>query len=138
VERPRTYPSDLTDAQWAVIEPMLPLPKWLGRPELHSRRPQGRADRRDHRLPVGQGADTVGRDSRGYDAGKKVNGRKRFIVTDTLGLLIVVSVAAASVHDTHGAKYALLCTYLATPIRFVFADARFAGKLVDWTRRTLN
>jgi hypothetical protein len=30
-----------------------------------------------------RGADTVGRDSRGYDAGKKVNGRKRFIVTDT-------------------------------------------------------
>ncbi|WIN01036.1 hypothetical protein ACTOB_003682 [Actinoplanes oblitus] len=28
-------------------------------------------------------ADTVGRDSRGYDAGKKINGRKRFIVTDT-------------------------------------------------------
>jgi hypothetical protein len=32
-----------------------------------------------------KGADTVGRDSRGYDAGKKINGRKRFIVTDTLG-----------------------------------------------------
>jgi transposase len=31
-----------------------------------------------------KGADTVGRDSRGYDAGKKINGRKRFIVTDTL------------------------------------------------------
>jgi hypothetical protein len=29
-------------------------------------------------------ADTVGRDSSGYDAGKKINGRKRFIVTDTL------------------------------------------------------
>jgi transposase len=28
-------------------------------------------------------ADTVGRDSRGYDAGKKIHGRKRFIVTDT-------------------------------------------------------
>lgn len=39
-----------------------------------------------------KGADTVGRDSRGYDAGKKINGRKRFIVTDTLGLLIVVVV----------------------------------------------
>jgi transposase len=37
-----------------------------------------------------KGADTVGRDSRGYDAGKKINGRKRFIVTDTLGLLLVV------------------------------------------------
>lgn len=41
-----------------------------------------------------KGADTVGRDSRGYDAGKKINGRKRFIVTDTLGLLIVVVVLA--------------------------------------------
>jgi hypothetical protein len=29
VERERRYPSDLTDEQWAVIEPMLPLPKWM-------------------------------------------------------------------------------------------------------------
>jgi hypothetical protein len=43
-----------------------------------------------------KGADTVGRDSRGHDAGKKINGRKRFIVTDTLGLLIVVVVLAAT------------------------------------------
>ena len=43
-----------------------------------------------------RGADTVGRDSRGYDAGKKVNGRKRFIVTDTLGLLPTVMVAGWS------------------------------------------
>ena len=39
-----------------------------------------------------KGADTVGAHSRGYDAGKKVNGRKRHIVVDTLGLLIVVLV----------------------------------------------
>jgi hypothetical protein len=39
-----------------------------------------------------KGADTVGRDSRGYDAGKKINGRKRFIVTDPLGLLLTVVV----------------------------------------------
>ena len=51
-----------------------------------------------------KGADTVGRDSRGYDAGKKINGRKRFIVTDTLGLLIVVVVLAASVQDRDGAR----------------------------------
>ncbi|PVC92822.1 hypothetical protein DBP21_35220 [Streptomyces sp. CS147] len=31
-------------------------------------------------------ASTVGQDSRGYDAGKKINGRKRHIVVDTLGL----------------------------------------------------
>jgi hypothetical protein len=35
----------------------------------------------------------------GYDAGKKVNGRKRFIVTDTMGLLITVMVCAASVQE---------------------------------------
>jgi hypothetical protein len=33
------------------------------------------------------GADTVGRSSRGYDAGKKINGRKRHIAVDTGGLL---------------------------------------------------
>ena len=36
--RERRYPSDLTDAQWEIIEPMLPLPKWLGRPFKHDRR----------------------------------------------------------------------------------------------------
>jgi transposase len=59
-----------------------------------------------------KGADTVGRDTRGYDAGKKINGRKRFIVTDTLGLLIVVVVMAASVQDRDGAKATLLSAYL--------------------------
>lgn len=53
-------------------------------------------------------ADTVGRDTRGYDAGKKVNGRKRFIVTDTLGLLVSVTVLAASWQDRDGGKTALL------------------------------
>ena len=59
-----------------------------------------------------KGADTVGRDSRGYDAGKKINGRKRFIVTDTLGPLIVVVVLAASVQDRDGARTTLLSAYL--------------------------
>jgi transposase len=85
-----------------------------------------------------KGADTVGRDSRGYDAGKKINGRKRFVVTDTLGLLIVVVVLAASVQDRDGAKTTLLGAYLATPVRFVFADGGFAGKLVDWASRILR
>ena len=76
-----------------------------------------------------KGADTVGRDTRGYDAGKKINGRKRFIVTDTLGLLLVVVVLAASVQDRDGAKSVLLDTYLRTPVRFVFADGGFAGTL---------
>jgi transposase len=86
-----------------------------------------------------KGADTVGVDSRGYDAGKKVNGRKRFIVTDTLGLLITVTVLAASVQDRDGAKTTLLGLYLTSPTcRFVFADGGFAGRLVDWAQTTLR
>jgi transposase len=84
-----------------------------------------------------KGADTVGRETRGYDAGKKINGRKRFIVTDTLGLLMVVTVLAASVQDRDGAKAVLLDTYLRTPVRFVFADGGFAGRLLEWATRIL-
>src|SRR5262249_35211082 len=45
---------------------------------------------------------------KGFDAGKKVKGRKRHIVVDTLGLLIAVVVSAANVQDYHGAKPTLL------------------------------
>jgi hypothetical protein len=73
-----------------------------------------------------KGADTVGRDSRGYDAGKKINGRKRFIVTDTLGLLIVVVVLAASVQDRDGARTTLLSAYLEErPVSLGAIDKRF-------------
>ncbi len=85
-----------------------------------------------------RGADTVGRNSRGYDAGRKINGRKRFIVTDTLGLLVVVCVMAASWQDRDGGKTTLLSTYLASPIRHLFADQGFAGRLVDWAATRLQ
>jgi len=39
----------------------------------------------------------------GYDAGKKVKGRKRHVLVDTLGLILAVSVTAASVQDRDGA-----------------------------------
>ncbi|MCX5064661.1 IS5 family transposase [Micromonospora lupini] len=85
-----------------------------------------------------KGADTVGKGSRGYDAGKKVNGRKRFIVTDTAGMLITVAVLAASWQDRDGGKTALLGMYLTSPVRHVFADQGFAGRFVDWARDTLR
>ena len=84
-----------------------------------------------------KGADTVGRESRGYDAGKKINGRKRFIVTDTLGLLLTVVVLHAGVQDRDGAKPVLLDTRLRTRVRFVFADGAFAGRLLDWAQTIL-
>jgi len=85
-----------------------------------------------------KGADTVGRATRGYDAGKKVNGRQRFIVTDTMGLLIVVVVLAASVRDRDGAKPTLVRSYAAAPrVRMVFADGASAGRLIEWAAHIL-
>ena len=49
-------------------------------------------------------AETVARASRGYDAGKKINGRKRHIAVDTIGLLLTVLVTAAGVQDRDGAR----------------------------------
>ncbi|WP_226354289.1 transposase [Pseudonocardia sp. ICBG601] len=70
-----------------------------------------------------KGADTVGSGSRSYDAGKKIDGRKRFIVTDTTGLLLTVTVCSAGRQAPDGAKATLLGLHLATAVRFVFADA---------------
>ena len=49
-------------------------------------------------------AEEVARAGRGYDAGKKINGRKRHIAVDTIGLLLTVLVTAASVQDRDAAK----------------------------------
>lgn len=49
-----------------------------------------------------RGASTVTSATRGYDAGKKISGRKVFGVVDTLGLLIAVLVVAANVSDNSG------------------------------------
>jgi transposase len=84
-------------------------------------------------------ADTVGAASRGYDAGKKINGRKRHIVVDTLGLLLCVIVTAASVQDRDGARP--LLKQLAAAFRrtrLVWADGGYAGKLLDWARTSLR
>ena len=48
-----------------------------------------------------------GGEERGYDGGKKINGRKRHIVVDTLGLLLAVAVTSAAVDDAEAAKQAL-------------------------------
>jgi transposase len=167
VGRARRYPTDLTDAEWAVLEPRLP-PQACdtpagGRPERHDRRtmlnavfylvdngikwrampadfPPWRtvygllarwcadlttADlvdklRADLRTALGRAPTpsagcvdaqsvhesaegVVPAASSGYDFHKKVNGRKRHILVDTLGLLIAVCVTAANVQDRDAA-----------------------------------
>ena len=78
----------------------------------------------------------------GYDAGKKIKGRKRHIVTDTLGLLIGVRVHGAGIQDRDGAPDLLGSIRYAFPwLRHVFADGAYAGpklhgaleKIGEWT-----
>ena len=77
--------------------------------------------------------------TRGFDAGKKVKGRKRFLVTDTLGLLVAVHVLAANVQNRDGARRPLLWARLDHPrIEKFWADQGFAGRLVDWTAQILG
>jgi len=82
-----------------------------------------------------QGADTVPARSRGYDAGKKTNGRKRHIAVDTNGLLLAVVVTVASIQDRDAAirLLAALRAGFAT-ITMVWADAGYAGRLVRWAK----
>jgi transposase len=86
-----------------------------------------------------KGADTVGGATRGYDAGKKVNGRKRHIVVDTLGLLLVVLVTAASVQDRDGGARVLERLRFRMPsVAVVWADGGYAGRLVAFARQVLK
>jgi transposase len=63
------------------------------------------------------------------------NGRKRNITVDTLGLLVVVIVTAASVQDRDGGKRLLDRLRTAMPsIAHIFADGGYAGRLVPWAR----
>ena len=70
---------------------------------------------------------------RGFDAGKLINGRKRHILVDTLGLLMTVVVTAASVQDREGAR--LLLRHLpggCKKLRKIWVDGGYSGRLVEW------
>lgn len=68
---------------------------------------------------------------RGYDAGKHVNGRKRHLVVDTIGLLLAVVVHAASVQDRDGAMLVLAKLAGRFPrLRLIWADGGYAGKVI--------
>lgn len=65
---------------------------------------------------------------RGFDAGKKVMGRKRHIVVDTLGLLVGLVIHAADIQDRDGAPTVLRSILKRWPwLRHVFADGGYAG-----------
>src|SRR6478736_3772623 len=66
---------------------------------------------------------------RGYDAGKKINGRKRHIVTDTEGNLVGLVVHEANIQDRDGAPCVLAAIRSLYPwLRHIFADGGYAGE----------
>ena len=195
------YPSDMSEAEWAVCEPLLPAPAWKqgkgGRPASRCMRdivdairylthngPVWRAlpadfppagtvywwadkwqadgsaermhdDLRDRvRAAAGRasaptaaiidsqsvkGSEMIGRARRGYDAGKKVNGTKRHLAVDTIGLLLTVLVTAASVQDRDAARPLLWNLRRAFPsVKLAWADGGYAGKLVTWATTRLR
>jgi putative transposase len=74
---------------------------------------------------------------RGYDAGKKVKGRKRHIVVDTLGLLLAVVVHTADIQDRDGARQVLARLADRFPrLQVIWADGGYQGpKLGTWLAR---
>ena len=67
----------------------------------------------------------------GYDAGKRVKGRKRHLVTDTLGLMLRIEVHSASVQDRDGAALVLDRITRRFPfLERIFADAGYQGPRV--------
>ena len=76
------------------------------------------------------------RGSKGYDAGKKIKGRKRHILTDTDGRLLAVEVHGANIQDRDGAKGVLKRSRSRFPVvELTYADGGYAGRLVRWAKQ---
>jgi putative transposase len=200
----RRYPTDLTDAQWAVLEPLLPVMLCRtvlgGRPEKHYRRamidamlylvdngikwrampadfppwrtvygmharwkkdgvladlvdmlravvrraagrhPEPSAGIVDSQSVAESAEGVVPAATSGYDHHKNVNGRKRHLLVDTLGLLIGVVVTPASAQDRAGAAMLLKRARARGRHRLAltWADKAYDGDWRHWAERTLG
>ncbi len=185
----KTYPTDLSEKHWKLLEPMLPPPEHFGRKRSVTLREiinalcylarsgcqwrmlpkefpkwqtvyyyfrRWRASewfvalndrlRQQVRRSVGKQIDASAAiidsqsvktdeqaNGRGYDAGKKVKGRKRHILVDTLGLLLKAKVLTADIQDRDGAKILFSDITEQMPrLQLIWADGGYRGKLIEW------
>ena len=201
--RGQRYPSDLTNEEWTVLHPLLPVPQGRGRPREHQLRevmngiryvlrygipwdamPKdlppssicydywrlltdgGHMEQINHRL-VMMDREKAGREAsptlaiidaqsvkcdapqgeRGYDAGKKVLGRKRHIAVDINGRLLAVKITSADVQDQDGGiplvkRLVRLCPWIKTVVvdggyktRFIESVQASANRVVEVVKR---
>jgi putative transposase len=193
----RLYTSDLTDSQWILIQPLLPLEQngpgrplelkmrqvvnaifyvvrtgcqWANLPKSYpnynsvyyhyrkwcidgtwrhinvalrkrERRQRGRNEDPSAGIIDTQSVKTTeAGGEHSYDAYKRVNGRKRHILVDTLGNLLEVVVHAAGIQDYHGARR-VFCKLAetVTSVQKVWADGIYGkGGLIDWLQQTFQ
>jgi putative transposase len=71
---------------------------------------------------------------RGYDMGKKIKGRKRHILVDTMGNVLALAVHRADLHDREGGKLVLarLSGMLKRRLQHIWADGAYRGPFVGW------
>jgi putative transposase len=83
-----------------------------------------------------------GGEKRGFDGGKLVSGRKRNLLVDTLGLVVLAKVTAANVQDVHAGKQLFSAVAerpeLLMRLEKIFADGGYRGELVEWTQQNLH
>lgn len=76
-----------------------------------------------------------GGEERGYDGGKKIKGRKRHILTDTLGLIIDVKVHSADIQDREGAKLLFPGIFdRFQRLKAILGDGGYTGDLAQWLK----
>jgi putative transposase len=107
------------------------------------RKKEGRKPKPSAMIVDSQSAKSAeGGEQRGYDGGKKVSGRKRNLVVDTLGLVVLAKVTAANVQDVHAGKQ-VLSNLAQKPevlsrLQKIFADGGYRGELVEWVSEELH
>jgi transposase len=78
----------------------------------------------------------------GFDGGKLIHGRKRNLVVDTLGLLVLANVTSANVQEVHLGKQTLSKLKekndLMGRLQKIFADGGYRGELVSWVKENLH